>query len=176
MKFLSDIRLLILAIWLGAACFFIVVAQSAFAVLPERELAGAMVNRTLAILNYSGLLIGLILLASSWIGSTAANKFLVWLERLLFLLIAAACAVGQFVIAWWLLLVRREMGRPIDQVPLEDPLRIQFNNLHEYSVWVLLTAMIAALIAFFVIANKRLNPPPAKDPLGDFKFDSDFKI
>jgi len=45
MKFFSDIRLLILAIWLGAAVFFIGVAQSSFAVLPERELAGTVVNR-----------------------------------------------------------------------------------------------------------------------------------
>ncbi len=176
MKFLSDIRLLILAIWLGAACFFIVVAQSAFAVLPEREMAGAIVNRTLAVLNYAGLAIGLILLASSWIGSTVGSKILIWLERILFLVIAAACAIGQFVIAWWLLLVRQEMGRPIDQVPIEDPLRIQFNTLHEYSVWVLFTAMAAALIAFFVIANKKFTPPPANDPMADFKFDNDFKI
>ena len=47
MKFLTDIRLLLSSIWLGAALFFIAVAQSAFAVLAERELAGAVVNRTL---------------------------------------------------------------------------------------------------------------------------------
>ena len=40
MKFVSDVRLLLLCIWLGAAVFFIGVAQSAFAVLGEqRELA-----------------------------------------------------------------------------------------------------------------------------------------
>ena len=55
MKFFSDIRLLFLAIWLGAAVFFIGVAQSSFAVLPTRELAGSVVNRTLAIrANYLG--------------------------------------------------------------------------------------------------------------------------
>ena len=42
MKFLSDVRLLLLGLWLGAAVYFIAVAQSAFAVLPSRELAGAL--------------------------------------------------------------------------------------------------------------------------------------
>ena len=42
MKFVSDVRLLLLGVWLGAAVFFIAVAQSAFAVLPQRELAGAV--------------------------------------------------------------------------------------------------------------------------------------
>jgi hypothetical protein len=64
------------------------------------------------------------------------------------------------------------MGRPIDEVPLEDPLRIQFNNLHEYSVWILVTGMIAALTAFFIIARKPEKAPPATNPTGlpDFKF------
>ena len=60
MKIFSNIRLLLISLWLGASVFFIGVAQTAFAVLPERELAGAIVGRTLAILNYSGLVIALI--------------------------------------------------------------------------------------------------------------------
>ncbi len=73
MKFLSDFRLLLVGLWLGAACFFIAVAQSAFAVLESREMAGLVVNRTLAIINYSGLIIGVILLVSSFIIKETAN-------------------------------------------------------------------------------------------------------
>ena len=175
MKFFSDIRLLLTALWLGAACYFIVVAQSAFAVLPERELAGAVVNRTLAILNYSGLAIAVVLLATSLIGRAAANKFWLWTERVVLLLMASACAVGQFVIAWWLLLIRQEMGRPVDQVAVDDPLRIQFNNLHEYSVWVLMAAMAAALIVFFIIANRKYTLEK-KDNVVDFDFQNDLKF
>ncbi|HMS10367.1 MAG TPA: DUF4149 domain-containing protein, partial [Pyrinomonadaceae bacterium] len=106
MKFFSDIRLLLTAIWLGAAVFFIFVAQSAFAVLPERELAGAMVNRTLAIVNYGGIVIALILLATSLVGQAAVNRFWLWTERIVLLVLAAATAIGQFVIGWWLMLLR----------------------------------------------------------------------
>jgi len=155
MKFLSDIRLLLIGIWLGAACFFIAVAQSSFAVLPTRELAGAVVNRTLSVLNYSGIAIAVILLLTSLIVRKNTNKILIWSERFLLLLIAAACAVGQFVIGLMLLSVRAQMGKPVDEVAAEDPLRLQFNNLHEWSVWVLMAGMAAALIAFFIIANRR---------------------
>ena len=68
MKIFSDIRLLILAIWLGAAIFFIFVAQGAFAVLPQRELAGAVVNRSLAMLNYGGIGVAVLLLLTSLLG------------------------------------------------------------------------------------------------------------
>jgi hypothetical protein len=175
MRFLSHLRLLLIGLWLGAACFFILVAQSAFSVLPERELAGAIVNRTLAILNYSGLGIALILLATTLIRPGLVNRFWLWAERFILLILAAACAIGQFVIAWWLLLVRQEMGRPIDEVPMEDPLRVQFNALHEYSVWVLLAGMAAALIVFFIVANRTFGPPK-KDNVVDFDFQKDLEM
>ncbi|MBX3297267.1 MAG: DUF4149 domain-containing protein [Acidobacteria bacterium] len=175
MKFFSDIRLLLTAIWLGAAVFFIFVAQSAFAVLPERELAGAMVNRTLAIVNYSGLVIALILLATSLVGQAAVNRFWLWTERIVLLVLAAATAIGQFVIGWWLMLLRNEMGKPIDQVAVDDPLRVQFNQMHEYSVWVLMAAMAAALIVFFIIANRKFSAKK-KDNVVDFDPLKDFKV
>lgn len=176
MKFVSDIRLLLLGLWLGAAVFFIAVAQSAFAVLPQRELAGAMVNRTLAILNYSGIGIGIVLLLTSMFVRVGTNKLLLWGERLLLLVLTAACTVAQFVIAWWLLMLRTQMGRPIDEVPLEDPLRIQFNQLHQYSTWLLMAAMIAGLIVFFIIANRKfgtVSKPASNQP---YNFEKEFKI
>ncbi len=154
MKFISDIRLLLIGLWLGAAVFFIAVAQSAFAVLPSREMAGSVVSRTLLIINVSGLIIGLILLATSFIKQLNIKPFRLWTERILLIVLTAACAVGQFVIGLWLSWIRSQIGRPIDEVAVDDPLRIQFNNLHGYSVWVLMAAMIAALVVFFLIARK----------------------
>ena len=175
MKFLTDIRLLLIGLWLGAACFFIAVAQSAFAVLPAREMAGAVVNRTLSVLNYSGLAIAIILILTSLIAIKDANRISVWAERILLFLISAACAVGQFVIGLMLLSVRAQMGRPVDEVAADDPLRLQFNNLHEYSVWVLMAAMGAALIAFFIVANRKLTTAVKTTTNDPFDFDKEFK-
>jgi len=177
MKFFSDIRLLLLAVWLGAAVFFIAVAQSAFIVLPQRELAGAVVNRTLSVLNYAGLAISAVLLRTSFLAAKNLNRFWLWFERLLILLIAVACAIGQFAIGLMLVSVRGQMGgRPIDEIAVDDPLRIQFNNLHEYSVWVLMAAMAAALIAFFIIANRKSGSAPKTTADAPYNFDKEFKI
>jgi len=178
MKFITDIRLLLLGIWLGAAVFFIAVAQSAFAVLPQRELAGAVVNRTLTILNISGIAIAVLLLVMSLIAAKHSNRLLLWIDRLLLVVIAAACAVGQFVIGLMLISVRAQMGgKPIDEIAVDDPLRIQFNNLHGYSEAVLMAAMIAALIAFFVIANRRSAAPVKTTTTNDpYNFEKEFKV
>jgi hypothetical protein len=158
MKFVSDIRLLLLSIWLGAAVFFIGVAQTAFAVLGEqRELAGAIVNRTLTILNIGGIAIAVLLILTSFVAVRNAGRVSIWAERFLLLIVAAGCAVGQFVIGFWLSMIRGQMGKPVEEVAVDDPLRIQFNNLHNWSEWVLLIAMGAALIAFFVIANRKFG-------------------
>jgi hypothetical protein len=175
MKFLSDIRLLLLAIWLGAAVFFIGVAMSAFAVVPERETAGAVVNRTLSILNFGGMVIGVILILTSMVGGAHVNKLWLWVERFLLLVIAACCAIGQFVIGLWLAALRAQMGRPIDEVAAEDPLRVQFNMLHEYSTWVLFAAMGAALLAFFIIANRKFGSTSAKTA-DVYDFSKEFKV
>ena len=173
MKFFSDLRLLLLSIWLGSAVFFIGVAQSAFAVLPQRELAGAVVNRTLAILNLGGIVIALILIATSFLGSVKYARGTKWAERFLLMIIAASCAIGQFVIGLWLSMIRAQMARPIDEVAADDPLRLQFNNLHEWSVWVLMAGMAAALIAFFVMSNRKpIVPVQTNDP---YDFSKEFK-
>ena len=182
MKFLSNIRLLLIGLWLGATVFFsFAVAPGAFTVLKDLQIAnyssvaGEMVSRNLMIINISGLITGLILLASSFVGAGVTNRFALWTERIMLLILTLACAVGQFVIALWLRFVKAEMGKPIDEIALDDPLRIKFNNLHEYSVWVLIAAMIAAIIAFFIISGKSFASAP-KTVSKDFDFDKDFKI
>lgn len=174
MKLFSDIRLLILAIWLGGAIFFIGVAQSAFAVIEQRELAGALVNRNLSILNFAGMAVTVILLLTSLVGTSRISTFWLWVERFLLLLVGAACAIGQFVIGFWLASVRSQIGKPIDDVALDDPLRIQFNMLHEYSVWVLFAAMAAAFLTFFIISNRKFNTDKAVvDP---YDYSKEFKV
>jgi hypothetical protein len=166
----------LIAIWLGAAIFFIGVAQSAFSVLPQRELAGMLVNRTLAILNFSGLAIFLVELLSSFARSASFNRVLLWAERFLLIVGAAACAVGQFVFGFWIAIKRSEIGRPIDELAVDDPLRIQFNMLHEYSVWTLMLAMLAAFLAFWLTANRRPAALNKDASFAPYNFEKEFKI
>ena len=177
MKFLNDIRLLLLGLWLGGSVFFIAVAQVAFSILPERELAGAIVGRSLTVLNFSGIAIAVLILLMSFLTARGTNRALAWIDRLLILMVAVACAVGQFVIGYMISSVRSQMGgRKIDEFAVDDPLRIQFNQAHEYSVWVLGAAMIAGLIAFFIIANRRTVAAKASSSADPYNFEKEFKI
>ena len=134
-----------------------------------------MVGRNLTLLNYGGLAIATLLILSSLVGAGGVNKFWLWIERFLLLLLGAACAVGQFVIRIWLASIKAQIGRPIDEVAADDPLRIQFNTVHQYSEWVMLVAMAAALIAFFIIANRKFGA--AKTDKADvYDFSKEFKV
>ncbi len=150
-KIFHNFRLLFLAIWLGAAIFFSFgVAPSAFGVIESRELAGSVVSRTLMIVNFSGLIIGAILILTSFFW--AEKGFRVWIERLFLLVFAASCAVGQLVIATWLQILRSQIGKPVEELALDDPSRIRFDQLHGYSVTLLMIAMIASLLAFLILS------------------------
>ena len=132
-------------------------------------------GRNLSLLNYSGITIATILILSSLLAAARINRFWLWVERFLLLVLGTACAVGQFVIGFWLLSVKTQMGRPVDEVASDDPLRIQFNTLHQYSEWVLLAGMIAALLAFFIISNRRFRAASTgKSDIYDFS--KEFKV
>lgn len=154
-KIVRDLRLLLIAIWLGAAVFFSFgVAPGVFAVLPTRELAGAVVSRTLGIINTGGFGIGLLLLATVVPFKSVVSRRAFFAETISLVLIALSTYVGKWVIASQMQTLRAAMGRPIDEVATGDPLRIAFNSLHSYSVAALSIAMVAAIVSLLLIARR----------------------
>lgn len=176
LKFIGDLRSLLLALWLGAACFFsFAVAPSAFGVLPSRDLAGSLVSRTLMIINLSGIVIGAFLLLSSFLPSRKAIPFAVWGERILLAVLTIACVVGQFVIGLMMSQIRLSAGKPIEELAADDPSKIQFDQLHVWSVNVLVAGMIAAALTYFLLAYRSRNTEnieikATKNDLPEFKF------
>ncbi|MCA1849558.1 MAG: DUF4149 domain-containing protein [Acidobacteria bacterium] len=158
---LRDARLMLLALWLGAAVFFgAVVAPNAFNVLRARnvpyanEAAGSIASRTVAVVNISGFLIALLLLASAFLFRKARKVGAFIAETVALALMVVATGVGQWVIAARMLALRAAMGRPIDDVAIDNPLRASFDSLHGYSVKALGLAMIAAVAALLLIARR----------------------
>lgn len=147
------IEVLLLGVWLGSMIFFsFAVAPSAFAVLPSRELAGAMVTSTIVKLETLGLVIGLLLIliqAASW-RATHSGKLTKSLRVVLVLVMIAAAALSRFWISPQMVSLRAAMGGHIDDVAAGDPLRVQFNDLHQYSVSLMGTAMIAGIVVLFL--------------------------
>jgi hypothetical protein len=157
-----DVRLLLAALWLGAAVFFsAVVAPSAFVVLRggnvphANELAGSIVTRTLSVVNTGGFVVSLLLLASAFLFSRAASRRAFYTEMISLTLLLLVTGAGQWVIAAKMLALRAALGRPIDEVAQNDPLRIAFNSLHGYSVTALAVGIIAATVALLLIARRR---------------------
>ncbi|HEX8846315.1 MAG TPA: DUF4149 domain-containing protein [Pyrinomonadaceae bacterium] len=158
---LRDVRLLLIALWLGGAVFFsAVVAPSAFGVLRSRgvpyanEAAGSIVTRTLSVVNTGGFIIALILLATAFLFRQRVTRRAFFAETISLALLAIATGVGQWVIAARMLALRAEMRVPIDDVAADNPLKVSFNSLHGYSVAALSVGIIAAAVALLLIARR----------------------
>lgn len=132
---------LLIAFWGGAAILTIsIVTPAAFAVLPTRTLAGALVGRVLPALFLSGIIIGAIAaVLAVQAGSRGA--------AIAAAVAAVACAVAQFVINPRIARLRDEIGVPIDALPVGDARRVAFGLLHGFSVGGLMVAMLAAAVS-----------------------------
>lgn len=158
---LRTVSLLLLGVWLGAAIFFsAAVASNVFAVLRGAELpnaatlAGSIVTRLLAIINKGGFEIGLFVLVVSFFMTRGQKSIRRLAEMLSLAIMAIMTALGHWVVAARMATLRAAMQLPIDQIAATDPRRIEFDSLHRYSVVMLSIAIVAALIAFVLIASR----------------------
>jgi len=157
MRILNSTRMMLLAAWFGVALFFsAVVAPSAFGVLRQFELsnaseiAGAIVSRSLSVVNVAGFVIALLLAVTIFARRDAGRKaFLA--EGICLAVLALMTALGHWVIAARMRAVKATMLLPIDQLTQDDARRAAFNSLHANSVIVLSLAMIAALVALVLM-------------------------
>ena len=139
-------QILILTLWLGAAIFFAaVVAPAAFAALPSRELAGAVVGRVLPVLFVAGAGAGVIALLLETVERDAPQRRVRRPLRIVALcVIPIACAVAQLGVAPQIETLRAELSAPLASLPVDAPERVAFGRLHMISVAWLGAAMVAA--------------------------------
>jgi hypothetical protein len=155
------VRLLILGLWLGAAVFFsAAVAPTVFGVLRGAqlanagELAGMMVQRMLAVINRGGFEIGLFLLVTGFFTSRNAARLVRFGEMISLAILTIAAGVSHWIISARILAIRAALQTPIDQLAGNDPRRMAFDSLHSYSVALMGVAIIAGLLAFFMIGSQ----------------------
>ena len=136
---------ILLALWLGAALFFVaVVAPAAFAVLPARTLAGAIVGRVLPALFYAGAVAGLAVTLLEW---RVSPRMAVTGRMVAGFVTVVSCAIAQLGIAPRIAAIRALSGGSLDSLPAGDARRVAFARLHGLSVLWLAIAALAALIA-----------------------------
>ena len=144
---------LVLTLWMGAMFFFsFAVAPTAFAVLPTRELAGQVASSLIGKLELIGLICGPLLLLSqlvAWPRREAEAKARV-LRAILLTLMTLLVAASHFWVSAKLHALRAQIGGPIDDIPVTDALRVEFNALHGVSVSLMGATMLAGLVVIFL--------------------------
>lgn len=154
---------LLLSAWLGAGILFAAaVAPAAFAVLPSRLLAGAVVGRVLPVLFVSGIVVA----ALGLVLDRADAGMLPIVRRVALIAALAACAIAQLGIAPRIERVRAQIDGPIEQLPQGDPRRAAFGRLHAMSVGWLGLAMLGAAttIVLASLAPRAQQPARAGAP------------
>ncbi|HKG93459.1 MAG TPA: DUF4149 domain-containing protein [Gemmatimonadaceae bacterium] len=153
-----------LAAWLGAALLAAaVVAPAAFAALPSRALAGAVVGRVLPVVFLSGAAVGALVAAGAVSAGGAGAAHGRWRAAAAAVL-ALSCALAQFAVAPRIERARAAIGASIDSVPADDPRRATFGRLHGLSVLCLGVGMLAAGTALGLSAAAARSVPAREWP------------
>ena len=148
----QNIRLAILGLWLGAMAFFsFVVAPGAFAVLQQPHLAGAVVSRTLGVLEIIGIIIGALLIAVLIFSRKRDRAFLY--ELISLALMTASMLVSHFVVSSRMHQMRMSLGE-IAQLAADAPARLEFDRLHQYSVWLMGFNILGAIALIVYLARR----------------------
>jgi uncharacterized membrane protein len=156
MSVVRFLMLLSLVVWLGGLIFFaFVVAPTAFAVLPTRQLAGQIVSRSLQWLHWFGVVSGVVFLITSMVCAHAvdgsAQPFAA--RHVLVMLMIVLTLVSQLAISGKMLALRNEM-QVIDNIPQDDPRRVEFNRLHQWSTRLESTVLLFGLAALYLTARR----------------------
>ena len=143
----TALALLLLAMWLGGATLVATtVAPAAFAVLPTRALAGALVGRVLPQVFYAGMLLGAVAAALAWTDRTAPHATA---RAVASLGTVVACAVAQWVIGPRIARLRETIGPSVEALATTDPLRVEFGRLHGLSASLQLVPLLGGLALLF---------------------------
>jgi len=149
--------LLAMVVWLGGLILFaFVVAPTVFSpgLLPTRHLAGEIVGRSLGALHWMGIVSGVIFLISSAIYSrrTVGSARPLAGRHLLIALMLLLTLISQFAISPKMHALRAEAG-VIDNIPLDSPLRMEFDRLHVWSEEFEEAVLLLGLGALFLTAR-----------------------
>lgn len=147
----APVSAIVLAAWIGATLYFsVVVTRAAFAVLPTRTMAGALVGETLPILFDTGMLVGAILVCAALLSRSGAARTASLAGGVA---IVVVTALARFAILTRIARLRSVMPTAIDSLPASDPSRRAFGQLHAMSVGALGLALLVGLVVLIVLVH-----------------------
>lgn len=155
MSFLRYLMLLSLVCWIGGLIFFaFVLAPTAFQVLPTTHLAGSVVGSSLVKLHWIAIVCGIVFLLSSLLYSRLCEGTTrIFAMRHVFIcLMLALTLISQFWIIPRMDVLRAQVG-DFATVPLNSPVRVQFDALHVWSERVEGAVLLLGLVAIHLTAR-----------------------
>jgi len=156
MSFVRYLMLLSLVVWIGGLIFFaFVLAPTVFAVLPTRQLAGNVVARSLGVLHWMAISCGVVFAVTSMIDSRVVNGVAqpFALRNLVIYAMIILTLVGTFGLASRMLELRQQMG-VVDDLPHDNPLRVEFNRLHVWSTRIESSVLVLGLALLYLTARR----------------------
>lgn len=160
MSFLKYLMLLSLIVWLGGLIFFaFVVAPAAFSVLPSRHLAGNVVARSINSLHWMGIGAAIVFLLCSFVYARVAtgSLHLFAARNVVIILMLILTLISQFAIIPRMDTLRASIGE-IDSVPANNPVRMQFDGLHQWSTRLEGGVLLLGLVAAYLTARALSQP------------------
>jgi uncharacterized membrane protein len=155
MSFLRYLMLLSLVVWIGGLIFFaFVLAPTAFQVLPSTHLAGNVVGRALGKLHWIAIISGIVFLISSLLYSRLADgtAHVFAMRHVLIVVMLALTLFSQFWIIPRMDALRAQVG-DFATVPLDNPVRVQFDALHVWSTRVEGAVLLLGLVVVYLAGS-----------------------
>jgi uncharacterized membrane protein len=150
---LKFVQVFALGTWIGSIMYLsFIVAPGAFATLKDREEAGAMVGYSLSRLHLVGMIVGLLYLVTAFV-LVRAVKDLVHPAILGVVLMILLTAFSQTKVTSRMHDLRVQMVS-VDATPKDNPLRVKFDRLHDWSVRLEVAVLLIGIASlFFTVRN-----------------------
>ena len=146
---LRFVQVFALGTWVGSIIYLsFVVAPGAFGVLQSRDQAGLMVGYSLARLHYLGVIAAVLYLLAGLVLAPSPKNFL-HPAMIGVVLMLALTLVSQTRVTPRLAELRTEMVS-VDATLKDNPLRVEFDRLHQTSVRIEVTVLLIGVAALFL--------------------------
>jgi uncharacterized membrane protein len=146
---LRFVQVFALGTWVGSIIYFsVVVTRGAFGVLQSRDQAGLMVGYSLARLHYMGMVAAVLYLVAG-LALAQSLKAFVQPAMLGMVLMFALTGISQTRVTPRLAELRTEMVS-VDSTPKDNPLRVEFDRLHQTSVRIEVVVLLLGIASLFL--------------------------
>lgn len=150
---LRFLQIFSLGAWVGGIVFFVVFTQGIFPVVNNNDLTGLLVGYALGRLHVMGIVCGVVFL----LATVAAEKSLgslVHPAALLVFAMVVCTMLSQYGVIARMDALKLQMGS-VSATSTDNPLRVAFDRLHQYSVRIESVVLLSGLAALVFIARRK---------------------